>query len=88
MLDGLDRIDDFARRVFDLCEENERLKEQSQQLGDEIAQLRQKASPDVLKMIGLYQATQASVDRLRQQLIDIQTQLTRASNEAARAQSC
>jgi hypothetical protein len=87
MLAGLDQIDEFARKVFDLCEENERLKEQSQQLGDEITQLRQKASPDLLKMIELYHATQAGVDRLRQQLIDVQAQLMRASNEAVRVQS-
>jgi uncharacterized coiled-coil DUF342 family protein len=87
MLDGLDRNDEFVRKVFDLCEENERLKKHSQQLGDEITQLRQKASRDLMKMIELYHMTEAGVDRLHQQLVDVQTQLMHTSNETVRVQS-
>ena len=85
-LDTLERIRSFAAATAELRDENDRLKEKSVQLDDEIAKLKQNATPDVLDMLEVYQAARDRVHQLKQQVMQAQAALQTLSDQAVQLQ--
>jgi hypothetical protein len=81
---GLGRIREFSTRTFELREKNKRLRERSGQLADEIARLKQMVSQEVLQVVDVYRAGQASCERLRQQLVDAERRFVALTDDAMR----
>ncbi|OHT08172.1 hypothetical protein TRFO_23378 [Tritrichomonas foetus] len=86
VLETIEKIKSFAKYTSRLREENKELEEKSAQLTDEISQLRQSCSPDVMQMMETYLAAQEQVKLLKEQLLNAQKQLKLLNDQSIEIQ--
>jgi predicted RNase H-like nuclease (RuvC/YqgF family) len=87
LFDSLSKIESFNQKTVALIEKNVHLSERLTQLQDEVAQLKQNATPEVLQMIDFWHNRQNQVAKMRQQLVNVEQQLTNMSKSCAEAGS-
>jgi hypothetical protein len=87
IFEALDKIESFAASVASLAGENVHLTERLVQLQDEVAQLKQTSTPEILQIVELWHNRRNQVAKLKQQLIDVQQQLTNLNKGCAEAAS-
>lgn len=75
VLDTIEKIKQFSIQTARLKNENKELEEKSAQLIDEISQLKQSCSSEVMYMMETYFAAQEQVKILKDQIIEAQTHL-------------
>lgn len=86
VLETIEKIKLFSMQTARLRNENKELEEKSAQLTDEISQLKQSCSTDVMKMMEAYFAAQEQVKILRDQIIEAQTHLKALNDQTIEIQ--
>jgi hypothetical protein len=87
IFESLDKIEAFTEKTAALMEKNVHLAERLTQLQDEVTQLKQSSTPEVLQMVEVWHNRQNQVAKLRQQLFNVEQQLTSLNKGCTEAAS-